>query len=95
MLPPFNTSLASDRRPLTPGMVAERWRCSERHVRNLIRAGEIKSFRVGEKLLRVSIEAVEDYEQRGSRAVDGEDAKANRASANNAARLARMMRTKR
>lgn len=40
-------------RVMTPGMVAELWHCSERHVRNLIATGDLPSFRLGGKLLRI------------------------------------------
>ena len=50
-------------RPLLPKHVAERWGCSERHVRNLIRDGELKHFRLGGRLLRVPASAVEEYER--------------------------------
>lgn len=42
-----------DRRPLTPAMVAERWRCSERHVRNEIERGHLRHFKLGDKLIRI------------------------------------------
>lgn len=51
-----------DRRPLTPIMLAERWQCSERHIRNQIAAGRLRAFRVGGKLLRISMDAVEEFE---------------------------------
>jgi excisionase family DNA binding protein len=50
-------------RPLTPEMVAARWDCSANHVRNLIRRGELRAFRVGSRLLRVKPEAVEEFER--------------------------------
>lgn len=46
----------------TPRTLAERWHCSERHVRNMIDRGEIPSFRLGGKLLRIRREDVEQYE---------------------------------
>lgn len=49
-------------RALTPRMVADLWHCSERHVRNLIASGELPSFRLGGKLLRVRGEDVEAFE---------------------------------
>lgn len=51
-------------RPLLPRDVAERWGCSERHVRNLIRDGKLGHFRVGDRLLRIPAAAVEEYERR-------------------------------
>lgn len=49
-------------RVFTPSKLAERWECSERHVRNLISSGELPSFRLGGKLLRIRIEDVERFE---------------------------------
>jgi excisionase family DNA binding protein len=46
-----------------PAQLAERWQCSERHVRNLINRGELKFFRLGGKLVRVPRAAVEEFEQ--------------------------------
>ncbi|WP_370874732.1 helix-turn-helix transcriptional regulator [Ancylobacter vacuolatus] len=46
-------------RPLLPKHVAERWGCSERTVRNMIRAGRLKHFRLGGRLLRIPLSAVE------------------------------------
>lgn len=53
-------------RPLLPREVAERWGCSERHVRNLIARGQLGHFRVGSRLLRIPAAAVEEYERRQS-----------------------------
>jgi len=53
-------------RPLLPREVAERWGCSERHVRNLIASGQLGHFRVGDRLLRILAAAVEEYERRQS-----------------------------
>lgn len=47
---------------LRPCDVAERWQCSETHVRNLYRRGELRGFRAGGKLLRFKVEDVEAYE---------------------------------
>jgi len=46
----------------TPSTLAIRWQCSERHIRNLISHGDLKSFKLG-KLLRITKQAVEEYEQ--------------------------------
>lgn len=51
-------------RVMTPGMVAEVWHCSERHVYKLISTGELPSFRAGGKLIRVRGVDVEAYECR-------------------------------
>jgi excisionase family DNA binding protein len=53
-------------RVYTPALLAERWQCSKRHIRNLIARGELEAFRIGEKLLRIRVEAVEEYERRNS-----------------------------
>lgn len=53
-------------RPLLPRQLAERWGCSERHVRNLIAAGQLRHFRLGGRLLRIPASAVEEYERRQS-----------------------------
>lgn len=39
-------------KPFPPKSLAEHWSCSERHIRNLIEAGEIPCFRLG-KLVRI------------------------------------------
>jgi excisionase family DNA binding protein len=49
---------------LTPKMLADYWLCSERHVRNLIKSGRLKSLRLGEKLIRIRAEDVEEFERR-------------------------------
>lgn len=48
---------------MTPGELAERWHCSPKHVRRLCASGELPSMRLGD-LWRISIAAVEDFEQR-------------------------------
>jgi excisionase family DNA binding protein len=48
--------------PFTPTTLAVRWQCSERHIRNLIASGELPSFRLGGKLLRIRAEDVEAFE---------------------------------
>jgi excisionase family DNA binding protein len=53
-----------DRAPVfTPEQVAERWGCSANHVRNLIKRGELRAFRLGHRLIRVPLDAIEEYEQ--------------------------------
>jgi excisionase family DNA binding protein len=46
----------------TPRTLAERWDCSERHIRNMIADGELPAFRLGGKLLRIRGEDVEKIE---------------------------------
>lgn len=62
-----------DRRPFTPAMLAERWHCSERHIRNLIAAGDLKAFKVGGKLMRISVDVIEELERRDDCHSTGED----------------------
>lgn len=53
---------------LTPAKLADRWQCSERHVRNMIKRGELPAFRLGDKLIRIKISDVEEYERNGGSA---------------------------
>ena len=52
-------------RPFTPAALAERWDCSEKHVRSLIRKGALSAFQVG-SLWRIPYSEVERYECSGS-----------------------------
>lgn len=45
----------------TPATLAERWQCSEQHIRKMIDAGHITDFRIG-TLLRIRGAEVERYE---------------------------------
>ena len=47
----------------SPADLAARWGVSIDIVRRLIRSGELRGFRLGPRLMRVSIEALENYEQ--------------------------------
>src|SRR5205807_2282628 len=47
----------------TPATLAAEWGCSPRHVRNLVNSGQLRAFRLGQKLLRIPPDAVEEYEQ--------------------------------
>jgi len=49
-------------RALTPQQLADRWQCSESHVRNMVRRGELPAMRLGGKLLRFRLEDVEEFE---------------------------------
>lgn len=60
-------------RALTPAMVAEMWGCSEKTVRNEIAAGRLRHFRVGQKLLRIPREALEEYECQNTGSPDTEE----------------------
>lgn len=46
----------------TPKTLAQRWQCSERHVRTMIATGELPSFRLGDKLVRIRGEDVRNME---------------------------------
>lgn len=48
---------------LRPSDLAKRWQCSERTIRMLLRNGFLPTFRIGGKLLRVPLAAVEAYEK--------------------------------
>src|ERR1700758_3590784 len=50
-------------RSFTPAELAREWQCSERHTRNLVAKGQLRAFRLGGKLLRIPLEAVEEMEQ--------------------------------
>ena len=47
---------------LRPIDVARRWQCSERHVRDLLKTGQLRGFKAGGKLWRTRGEWVEEYE---------------------------------
>ena len=49
--------------PFTPETLADRWQCSPRHIRNMIRDGRLPGFRLGGKLLRIRAGDVEEFEQ--------------------------------
>lgn len=51
-----------DRRAYSPQTLAEHWGVSSATVRNLIRRGDLKAFRIGRQL-RVRPEWVETYER--------------------------------
>lgn len=46
----------------TPATLADRWECSERHVRNMIASGALPAFRLAGKLLRIRADDVERFE---------------------------------
>jgi excisionase family DNA binding protein len=46
----------------TPETLAERWGCSAKHVRTLILSGELRAFQIGPRLLRVTANALEEFE---------------------------------
>ncbi|WP_420837210.1 helix-turn-helix domain-containing protein [Chachezhania antarctica] len=42
-------------------MLADRWMCSAETVRQLVKRGDLRGFRVG-RMIRIPIDAVEEYE---------------------------------
>lgn len=59
--------------PFTPSSLAERWQCSERHIRNMIDSGKLPAFRLAGKLWRIRAEDVEEFEcQSGASQNSGE-----------------------
>ncbi len=49
--------------PFTPETLADRWQCSARHIRNMVKDGRLRGFRVGGKLLRIGAGVVEEFER--------------------------------
>ena len=49
---------------LTAAQVAERWACAPRTVYQLAEQGRLGCVRFGRRMVRFSLEAVEDFEQR-------------------------------
>ena len=49
-------------RPYSIAKIADRWDCSQQHVRKLIERGELPAFRIG-RLFRVNASAVRAYEK--------------------------------
>ena len=69
-----------DPKVYTPGTLAERWGCSERHVRNLIAAEKVPSFKMG-TLIRIRHADVLVFEQMANvEGVSPGDAKGRKAS---------------
>ncbi len=64
---PSNAPKAPSHQPsaFNPRQIAERWDCSERHVRNMIKRGDLPAFKFGGKLLRVKLEDIERLERGG------------------------------
>jgi excisionase family DNA binding protein len=48
----------------TPASLAKRWKCSPRHIRNMVKRGELEAIALGGKLLRITRDVVEAYEDR-------------------------------
>lgn len=45
-------------RVYTPATLAKRWHCSERHIRNMIKNGNLGAFWLGGKLVRIPVAEV-------------------------------------
>ena len=62
----------AEARAVTPEQLAEKWECSPNHVRNLIKRGELRAWRLGSRLLRIPPDAIEEFERcRQTTASDG------------------------
>jgi len=48
----------------TPASLAKRWKCSPRHIRNMVKRGDLEAIALGGKLLRITRDVVEAYEDR-------------------------------
>lgn len=55
---------------LRPCDVAERWQCSEQHIRSLYHTGKLRGFKIGGRLLRFSVDAVIEFEGQPAKAND-------------------------
>jgi excisionase family DNA binding protein len=78
--------------PFTVRTLAERWECSEQHVRNLIHRGDLQVFRLGGKLLRIAGEEVARWENSGLAATAASSASSSKATDNaDAIRSARLI----
>ncbi|GGH14379.1 hypothetical protein GCM10007036_13670 [Alsobacter metallidurans] len=78
---------------MRPIDVAERWQCSERHIRNLFLRGELRGFRAGGKLLRFRLADVEEYEQCASSNIgESGPSSGGKTGSDSALRLVRMTR---
>jgi hypothetical protein len=75
---------------LRPIDVAERWQCSEAHVRNLYRRCQLTGFKAGGKLLRFRLSDVEAYECASSNIAPPIRPSGGKAASDTAAALARM-----
>ncbi len=52
-------------RPYSPKRLAERWDCSDQHIRDLCRGGQLGFFRIG-NMIRIPDKEVNRFEQCGS-----------------------------
>ena len=79
-------------KPYSVRTLADRWECSEAHVRTLIKSGKLQSFALGGKLIRVSAEEVDKWEkpQSSSGTEENSPPHSSKEINDSAARLARM-----
>jgi excisionase family DNA binding protein len=49
--------------PYTAKALADRWGCSESHIRNMIKSGELHCFRLGH-LIRIAPAAIQEVESK-------------------------------
>lgn len=81
--------------PFSVKTLAERWNCSQGHVRGLVKSGKLRSFSLGGKLVRISAEEVEKWENQSTGLPESTDAissSGTKEAADNAVRLARMIK---
>lgn len=57
----------------SPATLAQRWLCSEKHIRNMIENGQLEHFHLGGKLLRISVDEVERVENTAFNAHEAPD----------------------
>lgn len=48
--------------PFSTRKLAERWDCNAQTIRNLVEAGDLEYFKIGQKLIRIPAAAVERFE---------------------------------
>ena len=79
--------------PYSIKSLAERWGCSEAHVRGLIKSGKLRAFNLGGKLLRIASEEVHKWENPTTSSSGTEGSSlclSSKVDNDSAARLARM-----
>ncbi len=60
-------STVAEKQYLTPSELALMWNCSAHHIRNLIRSGQLRGFRVGTKMI-VNARDAQTYLERSATA---------------------------
>lgn len=81
-----------NRRPYTVKALAERWGCSDEHIRKMVKSGQLQAFALGGKLIRISAEEVDRWEKGRNSFGTGESlpSASSRADIDSAVRLARL-----